>query len=177
IPQTPGGKAPIRLWSTQRTFQEFKVLGPSKCLEDLLRDLSGEPRPNQYLRRASSLDGRLGRGTARTSDQTASNAPSKPAADFPSPITPAADAPARPRSLTRLWKRGSLSLSPGTHLPTNPVQPQRGTAASTTSGDSIPSVVIHTTTDDSDDRTQDLGTPRGPFLAQDSAAPATKSVS
>ena len=46
----PFTEAPITLWSTRKSLQEFKALGPSKCLEERLQEVSVPPQPHQFLR-------------------------------------------------------------------------------------------------------------------------------
>ena len=63
IPQPASLESPIRLWSIRKKFQEFLRLGPSKCLEERLSEVSPPPRVSQLLQstsaRAPSLDSRV----------------------------------------------------------------------------------------------------------------------
>ncbi|MCJ1400767.1 hypothetical protein MMC11_003975 [Xylographa trunciseda] len=63
IPQPTSSEAPIRLWSIRKGFQEFVRLGPSKCLEERLAEVSPPPPVTQLIQslstRAPSLDNRM----------------------------------------------------------------------------------------------------------------------
>lgn len=62
LPQPSGSETPIRLWSIKKSLQEFIMLGPSKCLEERLTELSTPPVRGQFERsatKAQSLDNRL----------------------------------------------------------------------------------------------------------------------
>jgi hypothetical protein len=175
IPQPPSNKAPIRLWSTRRTLQDFRELGPSKCLEQRLEDLSGGPRRNQHLRRATSLDGRAsGNGTAMIPNRTMRGAPTKLAGDSAAPKPPISDPPMRYGPLSRLWNRGSHLSPTEPPSPTGPLQPQTETAASPTPRESVPDLVIRSASDDSASDSDDLGTAHGPLAGQRPTEPSVK---
>ncbi|KAI9782817.1 MAG: hypothetical protein M1839_004568 [Geoglossum umbratile] len=183
-PQSPGAKPPIRLCSTRRTLKDFKEYGPSKCLADRLKELSGEPRTlgkprhNQYLRsRALSLAGTVGGSGSTTLTQTTKIAPPGHSANLPSqkghdPQT--RTSLTRPRSRSRFRRRSSQAASArDSSPPVSPTHPPIKTSLDRVSREAVPDVIVR----GPDDEGQSPESPRGHPLDYYSTAPATTAIS
>ncbi|KAH0544770.1 hypothetical protein FGG08_001137 [Glutinoglossum americanum] len=169
-----GAGEPIRLWSAHRTLQEFRQLGPSMCLEERLKDIPGDPRPNQ-MRRATSLDNRApGNGAATTPNQAARSATPKLTGDASGPKPPFGDASARRRSLSRIR---NLMPSPGFSSQKNTMQPQAEIATSAIPRETVPSVIVHQSSDGPNDGTQEPAAPQEPLPGRKSTDSSIKSAS